>query len=87
MHEGGVNVQVLDDGELRFSNAQGKRFEDQVSAGGDAHSLVCQHQHVGIKIDARSAVTRWCGEALDYGMAIDGLMAQQARQRHVSAEM
>ena len=86
MHEGGVKVQVLDDGALRFRNTHGKRFEAQAPAWGDTHSLALQHQHIGLKIDARSAITRWCGEAVDYGMAIGGLLAQQERQWHVSAE-
>ena len=36
------------------------------NSNGDAQSLVCEHQRIRINIDAGTAVTRWCGEALDY---------------------
>lgn len=81
VHEGGVKVQVLNDGALRFSGAQGQRFEVSSPTQGDAHTLVCQHRHSGINIDPNTAVTRWCGERMDHGLAIEGLLAQQKRAR------
>ena len=86
VHEGGVAVQFLDDGALRFSDASGKRFEVQTATQGNVQTLICQHQHIGLAIDARTAVTRWCGGRMDYGMAVGGLIEEQARKRPVSSE-
>ncbi len=80
-HEGGVVVQFLDDGALQFSDAQGKRFEVQTATQGNVQTLICQHQHIGLAIDARTAVTRWCGERMDYDMAVGGLLEEQERKR------
>jgi Domain of unknown function (DUF222)/HNH endonuclease len=81
VHEGGVKVQVLNDGALRFSGAQGQRFEPSSPTQGDVTTLVCQHRHHGINIDTRTAVTRWCGERMDHGLAIEVLLAQQERAK------
>jgi hypothetical protein len=35
-----------------------------------------QNAEQGIVIDARTAVTRWRGECLDYGIAIDSLLSR-----------
>ena len=86
VHEGRVGIQILDDGALRFAGTDGKRFDAAVPTQGDEHALVCQRQRNGIQIDARTAVTRWCGEPMDYGMAVGGLLAQQNSERGVSAE-
>lgn len=32
-----------------------------------------QHQHMGMNIDERTAVTRWMGERMDYSLAVAGL--------------
>ena len=80
VHEGNIDVQVLDDGALRFTGAQGKRFESSAPTEGDTATLVCHHEHIGIKIDPGTAVTRWCGEQIDYGMAIEGLLSQRQSQ-------
>ena len=33
-----------------------------------------EHEDLGIEIDARTAVTGWLGESMDYGMAIEVLL-------------
>jgi hypothetical protein len=33
-----------------------------------------QHEELGLEIDARTAVTGWLGESMDYGMAIEVLL-------------
>ena len=87
VHEGRVDVRILDDGALRFINAQGQPLEAAVSTSGDAARLVCQHRMDGIDIDPATSVTQWCGERLDYPMAVEGLLLQQERAgRDVSAE-
>jgi hypothetical protein len=33
-----------------------------------------EHEELGIEIDARTAVTAWLGESIDYGMAVESLL-------------
>ena len=87
VHEGRVDVRMLDDGALRFVGARGQRLQAAVSMVGDVAQLVRQHQREGIDIEPATAVTRWCGERLDYDLAVAGLMLQQERAHwNVSAE-
>jgi len=81
MHEGRVDVQVPDDGALRFIGAHGQRLEPALNMVGDPAQLVCRHRTEGIDIDPSTVVTRWCGERLDYHMAVEGLLRQQERGR------
>ena len=80
LHEGRVNVQVLNDGAFHFTGARGKLFELAVAARGDTDTLRSQHHDCGIKIDAATAVTHWLGETMDYGIAIDAML--QGEQRY-----
>ncbi|MFT3804358.1 MAG: DUF222 domain-containing protein [Burkholderiaceae bacterium] len=88
VHEGRIDVRVLNDGALRFSDAHGHPFEPAVPMAGDVRQIVLRHRRAGLAIDAGTAVTRWAGERIDYGMAVGGLLAEQARQHrgNVSAE-
>ncbi len=43
---------------------------------GDWTSLREDHRERGIVIDANTAVTRWRGETMDYGIAIDALIGR-----------
>jgi hypothetical protein len=52
---------------------------------GDWRQLVAAHHERAIEIDARTATTRWRGEGMDYGLAIDVLLQKKAREG-VSAE-
>ena len=79
VHEGQVDVRLLDDGALRFINANGKRLEAAQSMLGDTAKLLCEHRRVGIAIAPTTAVTGWCGELIDYPMAVEGLLFQQGR--------
>ena len=101
VHEGRVAVEVLDDGALRFLRADGVVFVAGAGmgmnlAGATIHGatdddgsdrrpslhLPCSHT-----IDASTAVTRWQGESMDYGLAIDALLWRRARSGgDVSAE-
>ena len=38
-----------------------------------------QNTEHGLTIDARTAVTRWKGERMDYGIAIDSVLCQTRR--------
>ena len=86
VHEGGVTVQVLDDGAFRFVKPDGTGI-DTVATGrttplGDWTQLPDRHHADGIHIDESTAVTRWRGERMDYGIAVEALFA---RSRSVPA--
>jgi hypothetical protein len=89
VHEGGVAIRVLDDGAVRFLRPDGSAFDGIVLGGtrpmGDWTRLAAADAALGIHIDENTAATRWRGETMDYGLAIDTLL-HQARARHVSAE-
>ncbi|MCO5118397.1 MAG: HNH endonuclease [Burkholderiaceae bacterium] len=79
VHEGRVEVQVLDDGALRFKGPDGRAFEAAPGTRGDSREIVLTHRREGLAIDAGTAVTRWAGERMDYAMAVEGLLRQQER--------
>ena len=65
VHEGGIQIRVLDDGALRFVRPDGNAV-DSVAAGytqplGDWRYLPTQNVERGMSIDARTAATRWGG--------------------------
>ncbi len=78
VHEGKVVVQVLDDGAIRFSQPNGESFESVAPNHShpisDWRELPRWHQEQEIVIDARTAVTRWDGGPMDFGMGVDGLL-------------
>ncbi len=78
VHEGKVVVQVLDDGAIRFSQPNGESFQSTAPNHshriGDWRELPRRHQEQEIAIDARTAVTRWDGGPMDFGMGVDGLL-------------
>ncbi len=84
VHEGGVNVQVLDDGAFRFVRPDGRAFEGPAPSRGepfDGTELRRCHPGGDTHINRNTAVTRWRGERMDYGLAIEVLLAQ-ARGAH-----
>jgi hypothetical protein len=40
-----------------------------------------KHEERGIRIDERTAATRWAGESMDYGLAVQVLLDQSRRAR------
>jgi hypothetical protein len=89
VHEGHVTVQVLDDGAVRFITADGEACvgvaPDCTQPLGDLVQLVAEHRELGIHIDARTAATRWMGEAMDYDLALVGLYTRTHRAQNVPA--
>lgn len=86
VHEGRVQIQVLNDGALRFLKPDGRSFDS--TAPDHTHpfdwtQLRAAHVESGIHIDERTAATRWCGESMDYGLGVEVLldMARRARTR------
>jgi hypothetical protein len=100
VHEGGVAMEALRDGTLRFTMKNGRSFDSLVPARpgheqglhaedvlqGDWTSLLA-HDADGIVITKDTATTRWRGERMDYSIAIDALLYQSSRHAaDVSAE-
>ena len=84
VHEGGVQIQTLDDGAFRFVKPDGASFDSPAPTTGDLAMLVAAHAAADIRVTPSSAVTRWTGEALELDLAVAALM--QRRGKNVSAE-
>lgn len=92
VHEGRVVIQSLDDGALRFLRPDGRCFDsvapEHTHPLCDGQELPAFHDQHGIRIDENTAATRWRGEKMDYGLAIEVLFQHARRRAHgVSAEM
>jgi hypothetical protein len=75
VHEGGITIERLDDGALRFVNAKGIAMTpDCTQPNGDWR-----------KLPAGEAVMKWRGERMDYGQAVDVLLQQAKRGKSVPA--
>ena len=76
VHEGGFDVQRLDDGAFRFTNPHGltvrppKRPE---TSSPDA--IIVQNDSLGLAIDCETATAHWHGERIDYDHALMVSMA------------
>ncbi len=81
VHEGQVFIQTLDDGTFRFVKPDGASFESPAPEPTDWSRLVATHTAT---ITPATTVTRWTGERLDLGLAIECLLQQRAKD--VSAE-
>jgi hypothetical protein len=80
VHEGGVRIEILDDGALRFVKPNGAAI-DSVAPGftqplGDWRRLPAA---------SHSSVTRWRGEPMDYGLGVEVLMRQARRAKDAPA--
>lgn len=93
VHEGGVGIQVLNDGALRFVMADGRTFDslrptrpgaDSGPLAEDVHQgdlmrLIETHSALDIKVTPTTAVTLWRGERMDYGIATEALVFRAHR--------
>lgn len=81
VHEGRVAIQRLDDGALRFLRADGRAFGDgrlgPATAGLEIPPGELPH--------ALEPAGLWRGERMDYGLAVDCLLARRLRGAGVSA--
>jgi hypothetical protein len=84
VHEGQVVIQTLDDGAFRFVKPGGEAFDSPLLEPTDSRAIVVAHETAHLPISPTTAVTRWTGEALDLGLAVESLM--QRREKNVSAE-
>lgn len=78
VHEGNVEVHVLDDGAIRFTAPNGRCFESTLPGYtqplADWHQLVETHEEQGLHIDRHTAAARLDGGGYDHGSAIDVLL-------------
>ncbi len=83
VHEGGVRIEMLDDGAFRFVRSDGRAF-DSVAPGhtqplGNWQRLPEMHREQGIHIDRKTGASRWDGDHPDYDLGVLVLL-QQARR-------
>lgn len=84
VHEGKVEIRILDDGALRFVKPNGQSFDSVAPEHMhpfDWAQLPAQHEERGIHINERTAETKWCGESMDYGLAVEVLLHQALRAK------
>jgi hypothetical protein len=82
VHEGGIRIEILDDGAFRFVKPDGATI-DSVLPGctqpaGDWHVL---------KTEPRAGLAKWTGERMDLGLAVEVLMQQATRDRRSSGNV
>ncbi len=82
VHEGKVEVQILDDGAFQFVRPDGQSFDSPNPGAKDWNELVAAHEMRQIRITPSTAVTRWTGEALDYDHAVRRLIQNEERASH-----
>ena len=80
VHEGGFRIEILDDGAFRFVKPNGAAI-DSVMPGYTQPLGDCRR----LPAATHSAVTRWRGERMDYGLGVDVLMQQARRAKNVPA--
>jgi hypothetical protein len=90
VHEGRVVIQRLDDGAVRFLRPDGRSFDsvapEHTRPLSDWRELSVAHDQQGVRIDKNTATTRWRGEKMDYGLAIEVLLQHARRDPGVSGE-
>ena len=78
VHEGGIRIERLDDGAWRFVLRNGDTRHScapgRTLPMGSWTQLAKIHREAGVRIDANTAATRWRGERMDHGQAIDSLL-------------
>ena len=84
VHEGQVVIQTLDDGAFRFVRPDGESFESPLPHPADWQELVAMNEAADIQVTPRTAITRWTGESMDLGIAVQCLLERKAQD--VSAE-
>jgi hypothetical protein len=78
VHEGGIRIERLDDGALRFVKANGRPVDE----GAPGFS---QPPGDWKQLPEGALVNKWRGETMDYGAAIDALIYKTARAKNVPA--
>jgi hypothetical protein len=90
VHEGGIRIERCDDGAWRFLHPDGEPFVPVRATpypDWDGEELQEDHAAQGLTIDAKTAATRWRGEAMDYDHSTWLLCHLEERSRNVPAGM
>jgi hypothetical protein len=78
VHEGGIRIERCDDGAWRFIRKSGESVyacaPNHTQPFKDWTELAAKNAERGIHIDANTAATRWRGESMDYGIAVESLL-------------
>jgi hypothetical protein len=77
-HEGGIRIEILDDGALRFVKPNGDSV-DSIAPG------FTQPLGDWRKLPSGTMANKWRGERMDCGLAVDVLMQQARRAKDVPA--
>ena len=76
VHEGGFDVQRLDDGAFRFTSPRGWTVRPpQPCEASSPDIIVAQNKDLGLAIDFETATAHWHGERIDYDHALMVTMA------------
>ena len=78
VHEGGIRIEILDDGALRFVKPNGVAV-DSVAPG------FTQPLGDWTQLPAGTLVNRWRGERMDLGLGVEVLLQQARRAKNVPA--
>ncbi len=85
VHEGGITIQRLDDGAVRFVKPDGKCFDSVVPGHtSDWTQLPASNDQHDLHIDRKTAITRWQGERMNYGLGIEVLLQKWRKGKGVS---
>lgn len=82
VHEGGFAVEMLDNGDIQFTRPDGsvlpttgdRRFR------GNVVSLIQHTRRHAPNLNQTTIVSRWAGEKMDYGLAVDGLVRRDKQR-------
>ena len=72
VHEGRIMIERLDDGAWRFSKPDGEALVAVLPQ--HTRPIAELNRERGLMITPQTATTRWRGQRMDYGIAIDGLL-------------
>ena len=76
VHEGGFDVQRLDDGVFRFTNSYGVAIRPpRQRETSSPDTIVVRNESLGLAIDCETATAHWHGERIDYDHALMVAMA------------
>jgi len=80
VHTGEIIIQTTDDGGWRFLNQDGRPYKGAYRADAPVYAAdALRSVHDALNITPHTAATRWAGERMDYGLALQGLFAQRGR--------
>ncbi len=74
VHEGGYAVRVNADGSPVFTRPDGRRLDEPPRPAAATADILDTHRAAGLAITPETGIPLWQGEAMDYGLAIEGLI-------------